>query len=330
MKNPQFFLVSGYGWSGSSAVVDLLKEYDCNIEPGIEFRLIKDPYGINDLHNSLIVKRDPLNYDIALKDFLWFIEMLNRKPSKFKFGLNYETYFGNNFATLSEEFVSKLINYKYESFWWMFDIKKHWADVLLEKLRRKFLKHKTQPTYMYFSNISDEKFCQLANEYIEKLFARHLNDKVSNIILDQAISILNATNEMRFFKNRKLIIVDRDPRDIYTDLCLGGFLIGDELLQKRDARMYVDWHKAWRVNDVKLDNCSDILRLNFEDVILNYDETLEKIESFLGLESRHHINSMKFLDINRSKNNIGIWKNFMNKEELSIFDKYLSMYYFVS
>ena len=48
-------LTAGYGYSGSSAVVDLLKEYDnCDsISDNFEFRLIKDPGGLEDLRYHL-------------------------------------------------------------------------------------------------------------------------------------------------------------------------------------------------------------------------------------------------------------------------------------
>jgi len=42
----KFIAVSGYGWSGSSAVVDLFRELENVKCVDTEFRLIRDPYGV--------------------------------------------------------------------------------------------------------------------------------------------------------------------------------------------------------------------------------------------------------------------------------------------
>ncbi len=69
-KNFRYILIAGYGWSGSSAVVDLLNEIDGFYEPHVEFRLLKDPYGLIDLRHALVEHWDILNSDIAIRDFL--------------------------------------------------------------------------------------------------------------------------------------------------------------------------------------------------------------------------------------------------------------------
>lgn len=327
MDDKRFFLVSGYCWSGSGAIVDLLKEYRCNIEPGIEFRLIKDPYGINDLYNALVVKRDPLNYDIAIKDYLWFVSSLNRKPTKLRHGLDYQNYFGNDLMKYTNEYINKLVKYQYTSSWWMFDLKKSPFEMFKFRFKRKFF-GVVEESKMYFSDISKEAFCSITSEYIEKLlFSKMSNSNKNNIILDQAVSVFNALNEMQFLKNSKLIVVDRDPRDVYTELCKGGFLIGDQLMKSRDAMMYVEWHNAWRMNNHQLEKNNDILQLKFEDIIFRYDETVAKVESFLGLSSCDHTEIGKYLDVKKSKANVGIWKTFLTPDEIRIFDENLKEYY---
>ena len=73
----KYICVSGYGWSGSGAVVDLLQEFEGYVSLDIEFRLIKDAYGISDLENFLVYNWDVLRSDKAVKDFLWFTRVLN-------------------------------------------------------------------------------------------------------------------------------------------------------------------------------------------------------------------------------------------------------------
>ena len=108
MKDLDFFLVAGYGWSGSSAVVDLLSEYISTGELGTEFRLIKDPYGINDLFYNMVTKADPLNYDTAIKDFMWYAKKLFNKPNRFllETGLDYGNFFGKEFMYNTKNYIN--------------------------------------------------------------------------------------------------------------------------------------------------------------------------------------------------------------------------------
>lgn len=327
MMNKKYILVLGYGWSGSSAVVDLLKEYSGNIEADVEFRVIKDPYGITDLYNALVTKGDPLNYDIAIKDFLWYVKKLNRMPKKFSNGLGYKKFFGDDFMDSTFEYINNLTDYQYDSHWWMFDFKKSTYTLLKEKIYKK-LKIKDSVSQMYFSTIDENLFIQLTRKYLEQLFNKFFEAGINNVILDQGISVLNCVQEMRYFNDAKVVIIDRDPRDIYTDLCVGNYLIGKELSKSHDVMKYVKWHKAYRKNYEQLINSPDILLMNFEDVILNYEVSLEKLEIFLGLDSESHVDKFKYLKPGNSKKNIGIWKDYISDDEKKIFDQYLKEYYY--
>jgi len=326
MIDKQFFLVLGYGWSGSSAVVDLLKEYSVNIEADVEFRIIKDPYGITDLYNSLIIKGDPLNYDTAIKDFLWYAEKLNYTPSRISAGLGYERFFGKDFILATREYINNLTDFQYDSYWWMFDFKKPQWKLIIDRTLHK-LSIKDDDNRMYFSSINEKDFIAFSQLYIERLFDSFFQKGIKNVILDQGISALNCVQEMQYFENPKVVIIDRDPRDIYTDLCMGNYLIGKELSSSHDVMRYVNWHKTYRKNYEQLKNHANIILMNFEDIILDYDRSLNKLETFLGLEPEQHIDKFKYLKPEVSRNNIGIWKNYLSDAEIRVFDEYLKDYY---
>ncbi len=79
MKTPiKFIAVSGYGWSGSGAVVDMLREVDGCGTPGFEFSLIKEPGGIIDLECLLVDNWDVIREADAIDRFLSFIEIVDR------------------------------------------------------------------------------------------------------------------------------------------------------------------------------------------------------------------------------------------------------------
>lgn len=322
--------VAGFGWSGSGAVVDLLKEYKGLVDPNVEFRLLKDPYCINDLYNSLVVKGDPLNYDTAIRDFLWYVDKLRYKASKWNLhvGLDYEKSFGKDFVSKSEKYIEELVDFHYDGHWWMFEFKDSKMSFLLRKIKKHL--YGKQPTEkMCFSSPTEESFLAKTREYIDDLFSPYIqNTEVNSIVLDQGISTQNYKKEMKFLRNSKLIIVDRDPRDIYTDLCLGRNLIGADLADSHDVEKYAIWHKGYRRNIEDIRNDNSILYIGFEDLVQKYDETVAKIESYLGLSGEEHTRPRTEFKPEVSQKNIGMWKSYLSETERKQFDEYLSEYYF--
>lgn len=328
MSDLNYIVVAGFGWSGSGAVVDLLKEYNGLIDPGVEFRLIKDPYGIEDLHNAIIRKGDPLNVDIAINDFLWYTRKLYDKVSKWNLhvGLNYKKCFGDDFLIKTSDYVSALSDFRYESHWWMYEFKESKFNFLFRKICNHISRNK-KTEKLYFSVPTEKKFLQETKKYLDSLFNKYINFDTKSIVLDQGVSPQNYDNELRYLGNAKIIIVDRDPRDIYTDLCVGGNLIGIECSVTRDAQKYITWHEGHRRNCKRIES-ENALYIQFEDLINNYEETVKKIEDFLGLSGVEHIQKKQFFIPIKSKKNIGIWKKYMNNKELRVFDEYLSDYYY--
>jgi len=66
VKGLNYICVIGYGRSGSSACIDLLKEFqNLHVMDG-EFRIAKDPHGLLDLENSLVHNWDFMRNDVAI------------------------------------------------------------------------------------------------------------------------------------------------------------------------------------------------------------------------------------------------------------------------
>ena len=70
MKDITFVSVSGFCSSGSSAVIDLLKEIKGCYVPDAEIRFIKDPYGIVEMEDALVNHWEFINSSAAISDFL--------------------------------------------------------------------------------------------------------------------------------------------------------------------------------------------------------------------------------------------------------------------
>ena len=313
-----YILVAGYGWSGSSALVDMLKEYDNCYEADIEFRLIKDPKGLRDLYDSIITKWDALNVDIALRDFRWFAKHLNARRSKYTLfsGLGYYDFFGPNFINATNQFLSEIVEFDYSSHWFYLDFMCSRVQLLNHRIKRKL---KTDKSVMEFSAISEENFISASNKYINNIFNSIIDSsKYDSIVLDQAVSAQNCLEEMRFIPNSKLII-----GDIYSDLMKDGNLLGKELQISHDVGKYVQWHRALRKSKERWQDNRNILTIHFEDLIQDYDKTEKMIEAFLGLNHSKHTNRMKYFNPDASRKNTGIWKTVLSSEEMQILEREL-------
>ena len=75
------------------------------------------------------------------------------------------------------------------------------------------------------------------------------------------------------------------------------------------------------------ENPSNVLKLNFEDLVCNYDKSVEKIANFLG-ENIVHKYKNRYFDSNskRSKSNVGLWKNHTNQLVMEKISKELKDY----
>jgi len=273
VKDKKFVIVAGYGWTGSSAVVDLLKEFSGYKELGTEFRIIKDPYGIMDLETALVEKWDLGQSDNAIRDFLWLANIHNRKNLRFsKIGLSYEDRISKDFYKHTEDYVNDLVDFEYKSHWYFLDCRESYPKYMYKKVLNR-LGLSRRDSIMYFSQPSREVFNLKTQKYIASVF-RDFSEKqnAKTVILDQAVQPFNAKKAFDYFNSVKVIIVDRDPRDNYIDLISTKGSIGRELHDSPDVEKYIRFHQARRCNNIRELNDKRILKMTFEELVLNYDE----------------------------------------------------------
>lgn len=321
----RFVNVAGFFYSGSSAVVDLLKEFKPVYESNAEIRFIKDPYGIADMEDKLINHWELINSSAAISDF----KEMCRKGARYGKGLfspmghSYEKTISPDFMKITEQYISDLVDFYYHADYYHYKFKKpyhkyvidryRWAIEYLTKGKIKFANRNTE--ICYFSHPSQEQFNKATQNYFESLFNEHISDGEHNIIvLDQAVSPNNTQVIHRYFKNSKMIIVDRDPRDMFVDEIQWGVNL-DKYETKDAAIRFAKKTKALR-DGIIYDN--DVILIRFEDLIINYDRTVEEIISFLGINKEDHVYKQKYLIPSRSIKNIGIWRKYYDECASSI------------
>ncbi len=318
----------GYHATGSGAVDDYLREFD-NIESanyGIESRFLQDPDGISDLEHNLIENPHRLNSGFALKRFLLFARDEKR---------TYGHIFGKEWMKWAKSYVNELADFSYKGYWHA-DIRiVNMAALFIYKVR-KFInkispkKLKKNKYYSYFSkistysvNISEKDFIQKTQDKCEELCKMLNKENKEYVVLDQAVSPQNPNRYLRYIKDLKVIIVDRDPRDVYMNDIIKNkdFVLPKNVEQF--CKVYVASRK--RVNEK---DSESVLRINFEDMIYDYENTANKIKKFLNLKDVNHTEPYKHFDPKESIKNTQIWKKNYNQfqEEIKIIEKELKDY----
>ena len=128
----------------------------------------------------------------------------------------------------------------------------------------------------------------MTNQYFQLFETENCTSKVfDHLIWPQQID-----NYLKYFDedNFRVIVMKRDPRDVfllnkyvwyYSPI---GIRTAVPSLRTEAGDFVHDWQRTVKQGFVQ----PNVLQVQFEDLVYNYDESVEKIEDFLGLSSSQH------------------------------------------
>ena len=315
-----FVAVSGFGKSGSGACVDILKEFKYIDGLDREFRIAKDPSGLVDLECSLVDNWEFVRHNTAIHDFINYCHMLSRDEGLFtKTGKGFSNLLDVDFLNETQKYINKITNFEYHGDTLLQRYNLTVSELFVQKIRSKF--HLSNKRPMYFSKPTKSEFLIETNRYIKGVFNNFVkNNNLKIVVLDQAIPPNNISQTIKYFDNPKIIIVDRDPRDIYATMLKERRLLGAEGLQPFSFNKYSSWHKSVREksqNDINNPYLKEnILRLDFESFFVDYEGVLQTIKEFLDVDFPHTGKNTRFRK-NTMKEYVGIWKSLPNQSIIS-------------
>lgn len=299
----------GYHNTGSGAVDDYLREFDCfQFAPSdLEARFLQDPDGISDLEYNLIDNWHRLNSGFAIKRFQQFAHYYNH---------TYSLIFGKEWRRQTDQYIKNLIDFSFRGYWHE-DIRLQNTFSQIVYLGRRALsklapkdKRKT-PEYNYFPRLESyyshperEEFYNLTREFCERLCESINTSESEYVVIDQLVSTTNISRYLNYINDLKVIIVDRDPRDIFIQHRISG-----EHVLPLDSELFVKHFVGLRSsiqNEIKNES---VLRIQFEDMIYHYDSTTHMINDFLGLNEANHTRKKKLFNPDISVKNTQMWKN---------------------
>lgn len=322
---------ASYYGSGSSAITDFVSEFEEVYSfSNEEFRFVQDPDGISDLEYNLVENFNRHNSGHALKRYKKLVKLYSGNI----FGKKYEGFFKGNWKKYSDIYINELTDFTYNG-WWQYDLidkgdffyfRKKFLNKLLHMTFWKKYPERTLNTMKreitYCSHPTEEKFIECTKKYINDLFSSVNNKNI--IMVDQIVPPTNLKRYVRYFNDIKVVIVDRDPRDIFI---LEKYFWKDGIIPT-NVETFCKWFKYTREHrSYENINNQNVMFIKFEDMIYNYDITTSKLIDWLGLDVSSHYLKKKIFNPQKSMNNTQTWKKvYESKEEIKYIEKNLKEY----
>lgn len=309
---PDYIIVLGTTYSGSGAVYDYLVGRGDLYDPmkGTEYQLPQMPNGLMTLEAVSNNAFHPATSDFVLSQFIEITDKLSRSRKPWRYGKDYSSLIPS-FQKLIAEFIEEISSAKLPMHW-------HWRRLMqsqtpiihfIGKLKKRMgFSQKSPQTRLL---VSDKDFLCAAQILHDKMFKLNSNNRP--VLLNQAGSGWNPINSTKYFSNRKVIVVTRDPRDQFFEI--------KQYKKASSVEGFIDWYKEMFRRIEKIDN-SDILFVQFEDFVNNNAKIVNKICKFLALSSTINSNYQPHI----SKKNIGKYRKFLNRDDIDFIESHLSKY----
>jgi hypothetical protein len=319
---PLFIDLSGYAFTGKHAVIDLMREIDGYHVPHFqfEFALLRIQGGILDLEHALCGDWSPMRSDAAIRRFKKVVRRLGTRASWAHprtwvdgVGWNYDERYHHRFFELSDRYVGQLVAFSWNAEWPFAMSEFGDLDFLVRRAARKigFKRALEVPVHLAYT----DRFVPLTREYLRDLLTSDVVPGTRAVVMHNAFEPFNPQRSLKFFERAKAIAVDRDPRDSYVQ----------HLTFPPNAVGVRDFITRYRINRLAVhrEPHPDVLRIQFEDLVLDYDRTLARILAHLGEDRAAHVRPRQHFDPAVSRKNVGLWRNYPRQDEIRLIEESL-------
>lgn len=337
MKN-QIVIPTGYMGSGSSAMTDLLSEIETygDNAGSYEYILMHCPDGVFDLEDKLLYGNNVIRSDEAVHRFLLCMQDLYQKKNYWPG--NYKKNISKQFMKYCYDFIEHLDPIELRDTYWYFQqnpkgIRMHGICILMRVLRKLRLHKKiTLNVPLRYKDMKvvipeKEKFFYEAQNFLNNIF-NDLGSDSKNLVLDQFLLPHNLCRINDYFdESLRVFVIERDPRDVFILNKYFWKKAGAPIPYPMDAEEFCRMYRCIRESEKTIID-TRILRLNFEDMVYDYEETLLRIYSFLGIDGKYHEKHKKrVFNPDISVNNTMLFKeNGFYKKEIKLIEDSLADY----
>lgn len=310
-RSPKLICLTGFGYSGSGAVADLLSEYEgvsvqgyvdknCSLRTnsGMEFDFLRHAGGLFDLEAAML-SLNPFLQDAAVKSFLALVAY---------YYYDHRCTYRRPLQVEARRFLDRVIDnviptpngFEYNPHLRMLGDKGF--DLLYGRAAMR-------QAIFSLRMMRRNEFRSIAKDFLLSMFSQMASE--DRIVLDQIVSDCTADIDRyrEYLGPMKLIAVYRDPRDVYAT----GIKLKEDWIPHK-IEPFVNWYRKQVELYTKL-NDADYLLLRFEELVLNYDKSVSDIEQFLGLAPETHLHHKGGFDPSISVRNVGVYKSQIPESE---------------
>jgi hypothetical protein len=312
----RFVDLSGYAFTGKHAVIDLMREIEGYHVPHFEFEfsLLRIQGGILDLHHALCEDWSPIRSDAAVRRFKRLVRRLGvrnslRHPSSLfeAVGWNYEDYYAGRFFALSEAYLRELVHASWKAPWPYALAELDGPELFVRKILSRLGWKRAMDFELYLARPA--RFDDATREYLEAVLSSNVAPGTTAIVMHNAFEPYSPARSLRFFSRAKAIVVDRDPRDNYVQgRWYAPFATGvrEFIARYRMQREATDYTPH-----------PDVLRIRFEDLVLDYDRIVPRIFEHLGEPAAAHVRRRRHFNPDESKKNLGLWRTYDRQDDIA-------------
>ena len=311
LDKPKYIIVLGTTFSGSGAIFDYLNGRGDLYDPliGEEYLLPILPNGLMALESVSDKSFDPATTEYVLTQFKSIAYKLMRYWTNISNDENL-----NRRIPFYKDAIEKFIN---DISIADFPMRLLWRDELLQPPIKHFLekiqkragfKKKVAQTRLI---ISQKELVTAAQKMHDRMFQSSAYGRP--ILLDQGGSGWNPIESTKYFSDRKIALVTRDPRDQFAEI--------KHYKKGTSVEGFVDWYKEMQRRLRQIDD-SKVLFIRFEDFVKKNEKFTEILCNHLSLSLSNLSNYQPDL----SKKNIGKFKQLITQKELEIIESNLDKY----
>lgn len=317
-KQKTIITATGFYNTGSSAITHLLSEVDGveNASDVYEMRILYDPDCISDLEYNLIETPHRQNSGYAVLRFKDYIDFNSNRL----FNHHYERICDGNFKKISYEYINDLTEFRYQGashldvlrkgklFWVVNRCYRKLAKYLIWNLHLSFVKETLMsPRELYAPTYKKDVFYLATKKYVGKVIDYLNKNRHANIMIDQFLPASNIKRYINYLPddyNIKVFIVDRDPRDLYV---LSKKMAIGKSIPINSPIDFCKWFLWTRGQSMANNDPGCVMRVQFEDLIYDYEKTRDKIIKFCQLEDQTNGKKGTVFKPEMSINNTQTW-----------------------
>ena len=309
---PQYIIVLGTNYSGSTAVFDYFSGRGDLYDPmiGEEYQLPQLPFGLMSLEASAESAFNPSSAEFALAKFEDTIDKLGRNKTFWRSGKGYDKKLPS-FLKSVRKFLDEIcvVNYPMQLDW--NKLRASFSERILFHIKQRLGLNKISPQARIL--VSKDELIFSAKKMHDDIFKKNSGGRP--VLLDMANAGWNPIESTKYFSNRKIIIVTRDPRDQFVEL--------KQFKKAGSVEGFVVWYKEMQKR-LKKYHDSNIIKVQFEEFVNKNEKIVDEICKHTSLSSSVTSKYQPSL----SKKNIGKYQNHLSQKDLSIIEEKLSEYFY--